>query len=372
MSTHRWVHSFDETIPSAPAETALLLGGKGASLAAMTRAGLRVPPWFTITTEACRHFYEHGQQWPEELEGQVRAQLARLEEKTGRRFGRGSSPLFVSVRSGAAVSMPGMMDTILNCGIHPGLAAEAGDTPQFWRVCVQFIETFAKTVGGVEFHVAAEEPSAERARSLMAEFAERTGKPFPNEPWDLLAACIDAVFRSWNSERAVAYRKRNDVRGLPGTAVNVQVMFPSRMSGVVFTQDPNNPAAQQMVIESAYGLGEAVVSGDVTPDRFVVQREDFSAIQTFRGTKGGAGSASSARSAWRSSGTSAGRWTSSGAGPMANSRCCNHARFPDSRSRRMRSSRGAKRWSICVRWRASIGAFGSRTICARPCARRRR
>ena len=291
MRTPLWVHSFDEAIPGAPAEAASLLGGKGASLAAMTRAGLRVPPGFTITTEACRHFYEHGQQWPGELEAQVRAELARLEEQTGRRFGRGSSPLFVSVRSGAAVSMPGMMDTILNCGIHPGLAVEAGDTPQFWRVCVQFIETFAKTVAGLEFPHAAEEPSAARVQALMGEFAERTGRPFPTEPWELLAGCIDAVFRSWNSERAVAYRKRNDVRGLPGTAVNVQVMFPSRMSGVVFTQDPNHPAAQQMVIESAYGLGEAVVSGDVTPDRFVVQRDDFSAIETFRGSKGGAVSA---------------------------------------------------------------------------------
>jgi phosphohistidine swiveling domain-containing protein len=284
-----FVHPFDETLPGAPAEAGSLLGGKGASLAAMTRAGLRVPPGFTITTEACRHFYANGQQWPAELEAQIRGQLARLEEMTGRRFGRGSSPLFVSVRSGAAVSMPGMMDTILNCGIHPGLAAEAGDTPQFWRVCVQFIETFAKTVAGLELHAA--EPSAERAHGLMAEFAEKTGRPFPIEPWGLLAACIDAVFRSWNSERAVAYRKRNDIRGLPGTAVNVQVMFPSRMSGVAFTQDPNNPAAQQMVIESAYGLGEAVVSGDVTPDRFVVKRDDFSAIETFRGSKGGAVSA---------------------------------------------------------------------------------
>lgn len=285
-----FVHSFDETLPGPPAEAASLLGGKGASLAAMTRAGLRVPPGFTITTEACRHFYEHGQQWPEALETQVREQIARLEEQTGRRFGRGSAPLFVSVRSGAAVSMPGMMDTILNCGIHPRLAAEAGNTPQFWRVCVQFIETFAKTVAGLELHEAAE-PSADGARRLMAEFAARTGKPFPTEPWNLLVACIDAVFRSWNSERAVAYRRRNDVRGLPGTAVNVQVMFPSRMSGVAFTQDPNDPAAQQMVIESAYGLGESVVSGDVTPDRFVVKRDDFSAIQTFRGTKGGAVSA---------------------------------------------------------------------------------
>ncbi len=288
MSTPLWVYSFDDPPPPDADAARTLLGGKGASLAAMSQAGLHVPSGFTITTDACRHFYEHDGKWPAELEAQIHAHLARLEEKTGRRFGSGREPLFVSVRSGAASSMPGMMDTILNCGIHPGLAAEVGDTPRFWRVCVQFIETFAKTVTGIPFADESAEPSAARARQLMEEFSARTGQPYPDTPRAILAECINAVFRSWNSERAIAYRKRHDLRGLSGTAVNVQVMFPSRVSGIAFTQDPNNLAAQQLVIESSYGLGETVVSGEVTPDRFLVKRDDFTAIRTFRGSKAGA------------------------------------------------------------------------------------
>ena len=285
MSARRWVYSFDEPLPGDAGDARCLLGGKGASLAVMCNAGLHVPPGFTITTDACRNFYEHGERWPDALEAQIRAHLSRLESATGRRFGSGGDPLFVSVRSGAADSMPGMMDTILNCGIHSDLAAEVGDSPQFWSACVRFIETFSKTIAGIHFEPGA--ASRERARQLMDDFAARSGRAFPTDPWTLLAECIDAVFRSWNSERAIAYRKRNDIRGLPGTAVNIQAMFPSRVSGIVFTQDPNNLAAQQMVIESAFGLGEAVVSGDVTPDRFVVKRADFSAIETFCGSKGG-------------------------------------------------------------------------------------
>ena len=285
MTTSRWIYSFDEGA-SFDAETARnLLGGKGASLAAMSKAGLHVPPGFTITTEVCRHFYENGGQWPDSLEAELRAHLSRLETMTGRRFGSGPEPLFVSVRSGAADSMPGMMDTILNCGIHPGLEVEVGDTPRFWRECVPFIEAFAKSVAGIHFQPA--ESSRPRALQLIDEFTIRSGKAFPTEPWDMLAQCIDAVFRSWNSERAIAYRKRNDIRGLSGTAVNIQAMFPSHVSGVVFTQDPNNLAAQQLVIESSFGLGEAVVSGDVTPDRFLVKRADFTSLQTSCGSKGG-------------------------------------------------------------------------------------
>lgn len=285
MSPSRWIYSFDEEAPFDDGTARRLLGGKGASLAAMSKAGLHVPPGFTITTDVCRHFYENGERWPDSLGAEIRTHLSRLETTTGRRFGSGRDPLFVSVRSGAADSMPGMMDTILNCGIHPGLAIVVGDTPQFWRECVPFIEAFAKSVAGIHFEPG--DPSHRRALQLIEEFTNRSGKPFPTEPWDTLVRCIDAVFRSWNSDRAIAYRKRNDIRGLSGTAVNIQAMFPSRVSGVVFTQNPNNLAAQQLVIESSFGLGEAVVSGDVTPDRFLVKRADFTAIQTFRGSKGG-------------------------------------------------------------------------------------
>ncbi len=282
-----WVYFFEDAVPG---DAKVLLGGKGASLGEMTRAGLNVPPGFTITTEACRYFYEHGQQWPPELEQQIRAGVARLEQLTGRRFGRGRNPLFVSVRSGAAVSMPGMMDTILNCGITEQLAEEVGDAPVFWHVYQQFIATFGRTVAGLPASLFVESSHASRVtvHDMLRVFTQNTGRPFPQEPWDLLVECINAVFRSWSSERAHAYRKRNHIEGLIGTAVNVQVMFPSRVAGVAFTQDPNNLRAGQMVIESAFGLGEAVVSGDVTPDRYVVSRNNFRDVKVFPGKKSNA------------------------------------------------------------------------------------
>src|SRR5262249_26520332 len=156
-----------------------LVGGKGASLAEMTKAGLNVPPGFTISTVCCDHFLRHEGKWPDGLEGDVRAALARLETSTGRSFGNTADPLLVAVRSGAAVSMPGMMDTVLNVG-----RPEAGD------------------------------------------------------PWDQLRRAIDAVFLSWNSERAVLYRQHHRIDGLLGTAVTVQAMCQAEGSGVLFTANP--------------------------------------------------------------------------------------------------------------------------------------
>lgn len=207
----RWIYDFTETLPPG-VDARALLGGKGAGLADLTRAGFTVPPGFTIITEACRWFYEHNETWPPELEAQVREHVAGLEAATGRTFGANRDELLVSVRSGAAVSMPGMMDTVLNVG--------AGE-----------------------------------------------------DAWNELVRCIKAVFRSWMSERAGAYRARHKISGLLGTAVNVQVMFPSQISGVLFTEDPNRPSARQMIVEASHGLGEAVVSGAVTPDRFLVARD---------------------------------------------------------------------------------------------------
>lgn len=288
----RWVSFFGDSSEVADEPDKELLGGKGASLAAMSRAGLPVPPGFTISAECCRRFHESGECWPEGLEDQVRRHLARLEQVTGRRFGHGNRPLLVSVRSGAAVSMPGMMDTILNCGLHPGLASEMGDTAAFWRPYLQFVVAFAGTVAHLrpESFCSADPgssatPSRETAEQYLRLYEEQTGRPFPVEPWELLTECIDAVFRSWNCDRAVAYRRHHDIRGLHGTAVNVQAMFPSQVSGVLFTQDPNNLSAEQMVLESSYGLGEAVVSGEVSPDRFVIRRQDFQPLQTVVGNK---------------------------------------------------------------------------------------
>ncbi len=285
-----WVHYFGDDLPEGLDEPKTLLGGKGASLHVMTCAGLNVPPGFTISTEACRRFFEHGDRWPPELERQIRACLARLERDMGRAFGRGKEPLFVSVRSGAAVSMPGMMDTILNCGLHPGLAEELGDTPHFWHLYIQFITMFARVVAGIEperfeSSLGGAEADRDLAFKYLALYEESAGRPFPTDPWQALLECINAVFGSWNNERAIAYRRRNDIRGLAGTAVNVQAMFPSRVSGILFTQDPNDLATNRMVLEASWGLGEAIVSGDVTPDRFMVDREDFGRFETFLGDK---------------------------------------------------------------------------------------
>ena len=284
-----WVYFFGDGVSEGDPQRNDLLGGKGASLAAMTRAGLPVPPGFTIATECCRLFLE-GVAWPAGLEEQVRENLARLEQATGRRFGDGTRPLLVSVRSGAARSMPGMMSTILNCGLSPAMAASQPDATAFWRVYAQFSLMMGKTVADIpaadfdalEKKIVGDDPlaaSADQMRELVEAyqglFQQRTGRAFPTDPWKSLVLCIETVFQSWNTERAVAFRQRKNITGLAGTAVTVQAMFPSQVSGVAFTTNPNDPDAGELIIESSFGMGEAIVSGDVHPDHFAVGREDF-------------------------------------------------------------------------------------------------
>ena len=268
-------------------------GGKGASLAAMSEAGLPVPPGFTLCVDCCRHYHDNDGRWPEGLEDLLRENMARLEKVTGRMFGQGPEPLLVSVRSGAAVSMPGMMDTILNCGLHPGLAGEMADEDAFWRVYGQFVTFFGRTVAGIAeeaFEAAAgskADPKA-AAEAQLALYHDRTGRDFPDTPWATLTECINAVFGSWNNERALIYRRSHDIRGLYGTAVNVQSMFPSEVSGIAFTANPADASEDEIVIESSWGLGEAIVSGMVTPDRFVVDRASLEIKDRVLGEKGAA------------------------------------------------------------------------------------
>jgi len=273
MKAH-WIFPFDHAHTGDADSLKKKLGGKGSGLAAMRAAGFEVPPGFTLSTACCKHWYDHGQQWPDGLEEELQAALADLEAKTGRRYGRGARPLLVSVRSGAAVSMPGMMDTLLNCGLHPGLADELADPDDFWNRYTEFIHAFADTVHGLDENKwpAAEGSPREIAEQRLTQFQALTGNPFPTDPMDALRACINAVFRSWNSERAIAYRAHHGLSSLSGTAVNVQTMWPSQVSGITFTQDPNAVEAGRLVIEAAFGLGEAVVSGEVTPDLFHLTR----------------------------------------------------------------------------------------------------
>ncbi len=290
-----WVYFFGQGQADGGGDLKHRVGGKGASLADMTRAGLNVPPGFTISAECCDHYYRNGQQWPDGLDAEVRANLARLETITGRTFGHGETPLLVAVRSGAERSMPGMMDTVLNVGLNPdcvrALAHRTGNPRGAWQAYYHFLLLFARTVGGVddatldglvrhhldacgeriEDDLDAAELEALCGR-LTALYREKTGRDVPVEPWAMLGAAIDAVFASWNSERAVTYRRHHRIDGLPGTAVNVQMMCPSEVSGVLFTANPINPALGQIIIESSFGLGEAIVLGKVTPDRFVLDK----------------------------------------------------------------------------------------------------
>jgi pyruvate,water dikinase len=274
-----------------------LVGGKGASLAEMTRARLNVPPGFTISAECCNLYYQAGKQWPVGLEDAVRANLARLEQLVGRKLGQGGNPLLVAVRSGAAQSMPGMMDTVLNVGMNPDcvrrMAERTGNTRAAWEAYRHFLVMFGHTVGGVEETVftaiiarmlkETEAPLVEAdldakqmeelCNRFLAAYRLHTGRDMPTLPWDMLRQAIDAVFGSWMNDRAITYRRHHNIKDLLGTAVNVQMMCPSEVSGVMFTANPVNPALGQVIIESSYGLGEAIVLGKVTPDRFVLDKQ---------------------------------------------------------------------------------------------------
>ncbi|MGA1147217.1 MAG: PEP/pyruvate-binding domain-containing protein, partial [Candidatus Nanopelagicales bacterium] len=223
-----------------------LLGGKGANLAEMTKLGLPVPPGFTITTEACRHYLENGNN-PDGLEAEIAEHVANLEEAMGRRLGDPSDPLLVSVRSGARFSMPGMMETVLNIGLNDqsviGLAESANDPRFAWDAYRRLLQMFGKTVVGIDGEafesllddakhragVSSDiELSVEQVQSLVGEFkdviARESGAPFPQDPLEQLMRAIRAVFDSWNTERAIIYRRRERISEDLGTAVNVQAM----------------------------------------------------------------------------------------------------------------------------------------------------
>jgi len=252
-----------------------LLGGKGANLAEMTNIGLPVPPGFTITTEACRVYLRTGRE-PDELAGQLTAHLAALEARMGRRLGDPDDPLLVSVRSGAAFSMPGMMETILDIGLNDrsvhGLAAQRGESEHSaWDSYRRLIEMFGRTVYGVpsaEFDHAKRtiDDPAELVAAYQKIFAEHTGRDFPQDPREQLDLAVRAVFESWNSERAALYRRRERISAELGTAVNVQAMVfgnlgPDSGTGVAFTRDPATGARGVYGDYLQDAQGEDVVAG---------------------------------------------------------------------------------------------------------------
>jgi pyruvate,orthophosphate dikinase len=289
----QWVYSFGAGRNEGRADMRNLLGGKGANLAEMASIGLPVPPGFTITTEVCTWYYQNNETYPAELEAQVKAGLARVEEAVGNKFGDHHKPLLVSVRSGARASMPGMMDTVLNLGLNDatveGLVTASGDARFAWDSYRRFIQMFGSVVLDVDHHrfeeiiehIKLDTGKIDDTELTAAEWhrvvdgykemvREVTGKPFPQDPWDQLWGAIGAVFGSWMNQRAITYRRLNDIPAEWGTAVNVQAMVFGNMgedcaTGVCFTRDPSTG---ENIFYGEYLInaqGEDVVAGIRTP-----------------------------------------------------------------------------------------------------------
>ena len=289
----KYVYFFGGGKAEGSADMKALLGGKGANLADMTSIGLPVPPGFTITTEACAYFDKTGGAYPEGMREEVLSNLRKLEKMQGARLGDKENPLLVSVRSGAAQSMPGMMDTVLNLGLNPdsleALIKKTGNERFAWDSYRRFIQMFGDVVMGVEhakfefiLQSVKDENSVtfdnELTVDMIKEVVKRykimykksTGEEFPIDPEYQLFKAIDAVFGSWNNERAIKYRMMNDIRGLLGTAVNVQCMVFGNMgetsgTGVAFTRDPSSGENKFFGEYLMNAQGEDVVAGIRTP-----------------------------------------------------------------------------------------------------------
>lgn len=292
-SGNKMVYYFGPSHCDGDGAMKMLLGGKGANLAEMTSIGLPVPPGFTITTEVCAKYYEEGEQLPQGLSKQVEKAVRTLESDTGKKFGAQDNPLLVSVRSGAAVSMPGMMNTILNLGLNDESVVGLSNATQNERFAYdayrRLINMFGDVVMGVAHeHFEEEFDKIKRKRGVKldtevdaqglvelckaykAVYKKHTGEPFPQDPMKQLEYAIEAVFSSWNTPRAVRYRQINEIFGLAGTAVNVQSMAFGNMgddcgTGVAFTRNPStgeNKFYGEFLINAQ---GEDVVAGIRTP-----------------------------------------------------------------------------------------------------------
>ncbi len=290
---NKWVYRFGKEKTEGNAEMRNLLGGKGCNLAEMSALGLPVPPGFTITTEVCDHYYKNGQTYPKELETQVDEALNSVQALMGRQFGNSENPLLVSVRSGARVSMPGMMDTVLNLGLNDdtveGLARESGDDRFAWDSYRRFMQMYGNVVLGIDHHDFEEiieqykrdedieddtAISADAWREIVKEYKSvvhsSAGSPFPMDPRDQLWGAIGAVFGSWMTPRAVTYRRIHHIPESWGTAVNIQSMVFGNMgedclTGVAFTRNPSTGANDFYGEYLVNAQGEDVVAGIRTP-----------------------------------------------------------------------------------------------------------
>ncbi|MBN1493660.1 MAG: pyruvate, phosphate dikinase [Candidatus Omnitrophica bacterium] len=289
----KYVYFFGNGKAEGKAAMKTLLGGKGANLAEMTNLGVPVPPGFTISTRACQLFYENERQYPRGMDEQVDANLAKLEKAMGAQFGGAENPLLVSVRSGAAVSMPGMMDTVLNLGLNDETVealAKKTNNPRFaYDAYRRFLTMFGNVVMGMEHHdfeLVLDKKKSQIGKKLDTDLKtddlkdlvkqykklvfDRTGESFPTDPREQLQKAIDAVFGSWNNPRAKRYRELNDIRGLIGTAVNVQAMVYGNMgdtsgTGVCFSRDPSTGENYFYGEYLMNAQGEDVVAGIRTP-----------------------------------------------------------------------------------------------------------
>ena len=294
----RWVYAFGGKRTEGRADMSALLGGKGANLAEMARLGLPVPPGFTVTTEVCTRFYAEGERYPDGLEEQVEAALAEIEAAVGRRFGGDAHPLLVSVRSGARVSMPGMMDTVLNLGLNDrtveALAESSGDRRFAFDSYRRFVQMFADVALGVdrglfeeEIEILKDEKGVDADADLdagdwsglVARFKEivleETGAAFPQDPRIQLWEAVGAVMRSWQTPRAQTYRRLHDIPEGWGTAVNVQAMVFGNMgddcaTGVAFTRNPSTGENALYGEYLANAQGEDVVAGIRTPQSLTI------------------------------------------------------------------------------------------------------
>ncbi|HDY67301.1 MAG TPA: pyruvate, phosphate dikinase, partial [Candidatus Scalindua sp.] len=303
MKKKKYIYFFSNGRADGNASMKVLLGGKGANLAEMANLGISVPPGFTITTETCQSYYKNNKSYPVGLQSEIDKNLTHLEHLMGAKLGDSKNPLLVSVRSGAAASMPGMMDTVLNLGLNPnsvqGLIRKTKNERFPWDAYRRFITMFGNVVMGIQHHDFEEimerykkksnvkndaDLSAKQLKDICKDFIaiykKRTGTSFPFDPKEQLRKAILAVFESWNNARAIKYRNIYDIKGLLGTAVNVQAMVFGNMgndsaTGVCFTRNPSTGENKFYGEFLLNAQGEDVVAGIRTPEPITDLRKEI-------------------------------------------------------------------------------------------------